>query len=85
MEKTMGKAESILSGLGYGDMTVPVHSFNDDDWYVVNTLTREIKASFSASRRDQAEKAAINGLKAVLGMAAKYMGLWRLPRGAVTC
>lgn len=81
----MSKAESILSELGYGDMTVPVYSFNDDDWYVVNALTREIKTSFSASRRDQAEAAATNGLKVFRGMAAKYMGLWRLPRGAVTC
>lgn len=45
-------------------------------------IDQQIKAE---EARKEAEKAAINGLKAVRGMAAKYMGLWRLPRGAVTC
>lgn len=76
----MGAAEQILNELGYGDMTVPMHRFNDDDWYLINPMTKEIKADFHHSKRFIAQSAAVNGLKAVRGMAAKRMGLWRLPQ-----
>lgn len=78
----MGKAEGILKELGYGDMTVPAASFNDDDWYLINPITREIKAQFSHNKRDMAASYAVNGLESVRGMRAKYMGLWRLPQKA---
>lgn len=78
----MGKAEAILNELGYGDMTVAMEKFNDDDFYLINPMTREIKAQFGSKQRCIAERAAINGLQAVRGMRAKHMGLWRLPAQA---
>lgn len=72
------KAEAILNDLGYGDMTVPMAKFNDDDFYLINPMTREIKAQFGSKQRFIAERAAVNGLQAVRGMRAKHMDLWRM-------
>ena len=75
-------AIEMLEELGYGGMTVPASKFNDDDFYLINPMTLEIKAQFGASQRFNAERAAVNGLQSVRGMRAKWMGLWRLPAGA---
>ena len=72
----------ILDALGYGDMTMPVASFNDDDWYLVNPMTREIKAQFSSRSKWLADREANGGLSVYRGLMAKNMGLWRLPAGA---
>jgi hypothetical protein len=72
-------AQSVLAELGYGDMTVPVGKFNDDDWYLFNPLTREIKAQFGASQKFQALSAVKPGLSCERGMRVKCLGLWRLP------
>lgn len=71
--------KAIIDELGYSDMTVPSDKFNDDDFYLINPLTRQIKAQFGHTQRLQAERAAVNGLQAVRCMRAKHMNLWRLP------
>lgn len=72
-------AQDILEDLGYGDMTVPVGSFNDDDFYLINPLTGEIKAQFGSKQKFVAESSVKPGLTLFKGMRAKHMGLWRLP------
>jgi hypothetical protein len=72
-------AQSVLTELGYGDMTVPASKFNDDDWYLFNPLTLEIKAQFGASQKFQALSAVKPGLSCERGMRVKCLGLWRLP------
>ncbi len=73
------KALGILDELGYGDMTVPVERFNDDDWYLFSSVTFEIKAQFGPSQKHVALSHAKAGLSVERGMRAKHMGLWRLP------
>ena len=75
-------ASQILSDLSYGDMTIPVGRFNDDDFYLVHPLTKEVKRVVDPSQRAVTEQPRTDGLTWVRGMRAKHMGLWQLPAGA---
>lgn len=68
-------ARQILEDMGYGDMTVPMKSFNDDDFYEYNPVSKELVAHYGC--KSYVPKAR-PGFVMVTGMRAKYIGLWRV-------
>ena len=68
-------ARQILEELGYGDMEIPRQSFNDDDWYEYNLASKEMVRQISCKFAKPTPRP---GFAVVMGMSAKYLGLWRV-------
>lgn len=62
-----------------------ITSLNDDDWYIWDTATQEVKYHLDAKHRlDQVHGFTLPGQSYGRGMSAKHLRLWR-EAPAVTC
>ncbi len=52
-------------------------SFNDDDWYIFNTETNELVATYGSHYRFASEIDVAPDHKAMRGLSAKWVGLWK--------
>jgi hypothetical protein len=75
LELRTDTARQILEELGYGDMTIPMQSFNDDDYYEYNPISKELVGSYGCK---SPQPTARPGFVIARGMRAKYLGLWRV-------
>lgn len=76
IEKRSDLAKGILEMMGYDNMVIPKQSFNDDDWYEYNPVSKELVREYSCKMPKPQPRA---GFEVSRGMSAKYLGLWRLP------
>lgn len=75
---TFPDTQQILQDLARVDSAqpIPVHSFNDDDWYVFESDSKMLVETYGHRFPRELIKVPA-GCEVKRGMSAKYLGIWR--------